>query len=414
MKRLPICLFLLTFSVITAGAQDFSELWVLGDPDNGNQSEFSQEGGADTEPGSAEEQDDDFYFAGTYPDPIGSIGADEDFVNYDRALVPGDPNNRIHFNLDTVGADPGTQLRFSMQLCCFGAVEGNDSIHDLSVRFNGNVIFKQDAVDGDLLVEETFAAGSVDAVQGANVIHIERTDGSGGAWVQFDYLRLEAGAIDSDSDGLPDSYETQFAFLSENDAADAALDEDSDGLTNLGEFMAGADPAMSDTDGDRLSDGDEVNTHNTNPAVADSDSDDLNDNVEVNDAKSDPNVADTDGDTLTDGAEFNTHNTSPLLADTDTDGVDDATEIALSTDPNDASDIPVLFTELWQLGDIDGNQSEFSQEAGANDPPGSAEEQDDDFYFAGTFPAPVGAVTADEPTVNYDRRSHQPRSLQSR
>ena len=72
------------------------------------------------------------------------------------------------------------------------------------------------------------------------------------------------------------------------------------------------------------------------------------------------------------------------------------------TDPNDATDIPVLYTELWQLGDIDGGQGEFSQEGGASDPPGSPEEQDDDYYFAGTY-AEVGAVAEDEATANYDR-----------
>lgn len=48
--------------------------------------------------------------------------------------------------------------------------------------------------------------------------------------------------IDSDSDGLPDSFEAQYAFLSSTNAADAQLDYDRDGLSNLAEYLAGTAP----------------------------------------------------------------------------------------------------------------------------------------------------------------------------
>ncbi len=49
----------------------------------------------------------------------------------------------------------------------------------------------------------------------------------------------------------------------------------------------------------------------------------------------DPMNPDTDGDGLTDGDEINVYHTNPLLADSDNDGVSDGMEIAAGTDPND-------------------------------------------------------------------------------
>ncbi len=61
-------------------------------------------------------------------------------------------------------------------------------------------------------------------------------------------------ALDADGDGLPDSYEEQYAFLSPLDASDAGSDQDGDGVTNLQEYQSGGDPTKEDTDRDGLSD----------------------------------------------------------------------------------------------------------------------------------------------------------------
>ncbi len=60
--------------------------------------------------------------------------------------------------------------------------------------------------------------------------------------------------IDSDNDGMPDSWEIQYG-LDPNNPADAGYDNDSDGLTNLGEYWLGTDPTNPDTDGDGTNDG---------------------------------------------------------------------------------------------------------------------------------------------------------------
>lgn len=47
---------------------------------------------------------------------------------------------------------------------------------------------------------------------------------------------------DTDNDGMPDAFEASIPGLNANNAADAALDLDSDGATNLEEYLAGTVP----------------------------------------------------------------------------------------------------------------------------------------------------------------------------
>ena len=63
--------------------------------------------------------------------------------------------------------------------------------------------------------------------------------------------------------------------------ADAAFDNDGDGLSNLDEYLARTDPTNPDTDADGLSDGDEIHIHGSDPTNADTDGDGLSDGAEV-------------------------------------------------------------------------------------------------------------------------------------
>jgi subtilisin family serine protease len=72
-----------------------------------------------------------------------------------------------------------------------------------------------------------------------------------------------------------------------------------------------AHQATMDSDGDGLSDFDEVNVHGTDPNDPDSDGDGLSDFDEVNVHGTDPNDPDSDGDGLSDFDEVNVHGTDP-------------------------------------------------------------------------------------------------------
>lgn len=107
---------------------------------------------------------------------------------------------------------------------------------------------------------------------------------------------------DTDEDGIPDFMEMQL-FLTdpfkkdsdENGTDDGYEDADEDGLTNLQEIAISLNPVLKDTDGDGLTDGDELNKYSTNPFDPDSDKDGATDKWELDNGY-DPKVAETSFD----------------------------------------------------------------------------------------------------------------------
>ena len=89
-----------------------------------------------------------------------------------------------------------------------------------------------------------------------------------------------AGMTDGDRDGMDDAWERAVG-LDPGEPDDRYGDPDGDGLTNLEEYRHGGDPFEADSDGDGLSDGDEVDRYGTSPALADTDGGGRSDGYEV-------------------------------------------------------------------------------------------------------------------------------------
>ena len=143
--------------------------------------------------------------------------------------------------------------------------------------------------------------------------------------VWFDNFTFIAKERDNDADGMLDAWEYRHGF-NYDDSADAQLDFDNDGLSNLQEFEQGTNPDALDSDGDGLSDYQEVIEYGTNPNRKDSDNDGLDDFYELS-------------------IGFNPNESNGGL-DTDGDGYNDLVEYQSGSDMNDSQSIPVYQDNL--------------------------------------------------------------------
>lgn len=137
-----------------------------------------------------------------------------------------------------------------------------------------------------------------------------------GRQAYFSAWRYEFGdPYDADEDELPDYWERRhFGDLSATPEGDA----NGDGMSHREEAGLYVSPLDVDSDGDGLTDTEEV----------------------LYDPPLNPGTVDTDGDTLTDGDEVKVHGTTPHAIDTDFDGSSDEFEIAFGSDPTDRTSRP--------------------------------------------------------------------------
>lgn len=154
--------------------------------------------------------------------------------------------------------------------------------------------------------------------------------------------KLYFKVIQTTADGK--SVESNTVTLIKDDDDYNLEDSDKDGLPDAYENMIGTNPLKADTDGDGLSDYEELYITNTDPLKADTDGNGILDGNEDLDSDgltniqeikygTDPLISDTDSDGLNDGDEVNKYKTDPLKADTDEDGINDGDEIKLGLNP---------------------------------------------------------------------------------
>lgn len=166
-------------------------------------------------------------------------------IDIDGNQTPGTSSDDLtggHTHAGPRGANGGIVFGF------FGL--NNDTNGDLAI----------DAVQSSIFVgwDETEGRNTTLADQLANLtdenLYLNlHTQGHRGGEIRG---QIEFSSIldDTDLDGMTDDFEDNNG-LDSTDPTDALEDPDGDGLNNLGEFEAGTNPQISDTDGDDLADG---------------------------------------------------------------------------------------------------------------------------------------------------------------
>ncbi|MBT3191999.1 MAG: hypothetical protein HN341_05540 [Verrucomicrobia bacterium] len=225
---------------------------------------------------------------------------------------------------------------------------------------NGNGVMDLWEPRGDA---DTYPIHLFDDVTDANITLIDPstdTDGDGLTdYEEYYNYGTSPTTNDTDGDSMLDGWEVFYTNACEatTNVVDAGEDYDLDGLTNLEEHNLDpqTDPENADSDGDGLTDGEEVNTYFTEPTIADTDGDGMPDGWEVTyismldplvaddyqdpdgdnlwnlqeyeDSMTNPTTNDTDGEGLFDGDEYLIYSTIPTNTDTDADGFDDYEEV---------------------------------------------------------------------------------------
>ena len=201
-----------------------------------------------------------------------------------------------------------------------------------------------------------------------------------------------AAVGDSDGDGMPNRWEKRHGL--NPTAADARVDREKDGLTNIAEYRLRSHPRDEDTDGDGHDDGDEVRDGYASTKVLDADSDD-------------DSVVDGDEDADRDGVDNEDEDDSRERCrfdddDRDEDHVDDEDENELDLNEGDVD----TDDDGIEDGDEDSDEDGEANEDGDDDledrcGDDSDEDVEDLMGVIVSFDSSTGLLTIDSVSVGW-------------
>ncbi|MBI5016377.1 MAG: hypothetical protein HZB55_12930 [Deltaproteobacteria bacterium] len=263
----------------------------------------------------------------------------------------------------TIGTAPNRQFVVQYKGLSFFYASGNVNFEVILGEADGSITYQYASMTS---VNPFYGAG------GSATIGLENIDGTDGVQYSVNAPSIADNTAlisrgDTDLDGFPNYWEILYG-TNPDDPTDPAdrpeQDVDGDGLSWLQEYQNRTSPLNPDTDGDGLTDGDEVLVYGTNPTNGNTDGDHFADAWEVQYAAYGTNptnsglpvqLQDVDSDGLNWVQEYD-NGTNPVSTDTDGDGWFDGVEVAYkpNTDPTNAA-VPAA-------ADADGDGLDWNQE----------------------------------------------------
>ncbi len=246
----------------------------------------------------------------------GEIADKRDDLIVDKTGMVYDASREIYHLSQHISAITGTMNRPE------SVIEAVCTVLDI----NGNKLYSQ-----EITPQENWSVPDVPLIVGVNVIQVT--------------IQYEDGETVESSTTVNNINEENMENLDVDQN-----DDDEDGVLNFLEEMYHTDPQNPDTDGDGLSDYEEMAVIGTDPTLTDTDENGTPDGQEDIDGdgltnydelyvtNTNPVSIDTDGDGISDGEEVNDHQTDPNNADTDGDGRDDYWELVNGFDPRTPQD----------------------------------------------------------------------------
>lgn len=184
-------------------------------------------------------------------------------------------------------------------------------------------------------------------------------DNDGLSTLKEDTIGTSSLLSDTDNDGISDSKEvgkqTDKPLDTDNDGIINALDtdDDDDGLETHTETFLGTNPLLHDTDGDGLSDLEEIGRSTDSPKDTDNDG--------VIDALDTEEERDQDSDGLSDAIEAKI-STNPAKVDSDGDGINDLVEVGSNPEKPIDSDLDGIIDALDTVDDSDTDNDGITDE----------------------------------------------------